>query len=43
MLVTSIVVIFQVPSYFLGWWVMDKWGRRWILFETMMIGINLCT
>ena len=30
---------FQVPSYFLGWWVMDKWGRRWILFETMMIGI----
>ena len=33
---------FQVPSYFLGWWVMDKWGRRWILFETMMIGIYLC-
>jgi len=32
----------EVPSYFLGWWVMDKWGRRWILFETMMIGGLSC-
>eukprot|EP00090_Calanus_glacialis_P012639 TRINITY_DN21241_c0_g1_i1.p1 TRINITY_DN21241_c0_g1~~TRINITY_DN21241_c0_g1_i1.p1 ORF type:complete len:616 (-),score=86.58 TRINITY_DN21241_c0_g1_i1:500-2347(-) len=32
----------EVPSYFLGWYVMDKWGRRWILFETMMIGGLSC-
>jgi len=32
----------EVPSYFLGWWVMDKWGRRWILFETMLIGGLSC-
>ena len=26
-----------MPSYFLGWYIMDKWGRRWILFGTMMV------
>jgi hypothetical protein len=32
----------EVPSYFLSWYVMDKWGRRWVLFETMMIGGLSC-
>jgi len=32
----------EVPSYLLGWYVMDKWGRRWVLFETMMIGGLSC-
>lgn len=32
----------EVPSYFIGWYFMDKWGRRWILFSTMMIGGLSC-
>ena len=32
----------EVPSYFIGWYIMDKWGRRWILFGTMMIGGLSC-
>ena len=28
----------EVPSYFMGWYAMDKWGRRWILFFTMVTG-----
>lgn len=32
----------EIPSYFLGWYVMDKWGRRWILFATMMVGGISC-
>ncbi len=28
----------EVPSYFIGWYAMDKWGRRWVLFATMMVG-----
>ncbi|XP_023337932.1 organic cation transporter protein isoform X1 [Eurytemora carolleeae] len=32
----------EVPSYFLGWYFMDKWGRRWVLFETMMLGGLSC-
>lgn len=28
----------EVPSYFIGWYAMDKWGRRWILFFTMVTG-----
>jgi len=32
----------EIPSYFLGWYAMDKWGRRWVLFETMMIGGLSC-
>jgi len=32
----------EVPSYFLSWFVMDKLGRRWVLFETMMIGGLSC-
>jgi len=32
----------EIPSYFVGWYVMDKWGRRWILFATMMIGGISC-
>ena len=32
----------EVPSYFIGWYCMDKWGRRWILFVTMMIGGLSC-
>ena len=28
----------EVPSYFMGWYAMDKWGRRWILFATMVTG-----
>lgn len=28
----------EIPSYFVGWYVMDKWGRRWILFATMTTG-----
>jgi len=32
----------EVPSYFIGWYYMDKCGRRWILFATMMIGGVSC-
>lgn len=32
----------EIPSYFVGWYVMDKWGRRWILFATMMTGGISC-
>lgn len=32
----------EIPSYFIGWYFMDKWGRRWILFSTMMIGGLSC-
>ena len=32
----------EIPSYFIGWYIMDKWGRRWILFGTMMIGGLSC-
>jgi len=32
----------EVPSYFFGWYYMDKWGRRWILFVTMMLGGLSC-
>ena len=28
----------EVPSYFIGWYAMDKWGRRWVLFATMVVG-----
>ena len=28
----------EVPSYFMGWYAMDKWGRRRILFFTMVTG-----
>ncbi len=28
----------EIPSYFVGWYAMDKWGRRWILFATMTTG-----
>lgn len=32
----------EIPSYFVGWYIMDKWGRRWILFATMMTGGISC-
>ena len=32
----------EIPSYFLGWYFMDRWGRRWILFATMMTGGVSC-
>ena len=32
----------EIPSYFLGWYFMDKWGRRWILFATMTTGGIAC-
>ena len=32
----------EIPSYFMGWWVMDKYGRRWCLFLTMMTGGISC-
>ena len=32
----------EIPSYFMGWFVMDKWGRRWCLFLTMMTGGISC-
>jgi len=32
----------EVPSYFVGWYLMDRWGRRWILFATMMTGGISC-
>ena len=32
----------EIPSYFVGWYIMDKWGRRWILFSTMMTGGISC-
>ncbi len=28
----------EIPSYFMGWYAMDKWGRRWVLFSTMTTG-----
>lgn len=28
----------EIPSYFVGWYAMDKWGRRWILFFMMTTG-----
>jgi hypothetical protein len=28
----------EIPSYFVGWYAMDKWGRRWILFAMMTTG-----
>ena len=28
----------EIPSYFVGWFAMDKWGRRWVLFTTMTSG-----
>ena len=32
----------EIPSYFMGWYVMDTWGRRWCLFLTMMTGGISC-
>nr|XP_040572189.1 organic cation transporter protein-like [Lepeophtheirus salmonis] len=34
--------VVEIPSYLIGWYVMDKWGRRWILFATMMTGGISC-
>ena len=34
--------VVEIPSYFLGWFLMDRWGRRWILFATMMTGGVSC-
>lgn len=30
--------VVEIPSYFVCWYAMDKWGRRWILFFTMTTG-----
>lgn len=37
-----ISAVVEVPSYIVHWWVMGTFGRRWCLFETMMVGGLSC-
>lgn len=32
----------EIPSYIITWYAMDRWGRRWVLCLTMMLGGMAC-
>ena len=37
-----ISAVVEVPSYFIGWYLMDRIGRRWLLLGTMVLGGLSC-
>ncbi|PSN42448.1 hypothetical protein C0J52_15942 [Blattella germanica] len=32
----------EIPSYIITWYTMDRWGRRWVLCLTMLLGGMAC-
>ncbi|XP_034934659.1 organic cation transporter protein-like [Chelonus insularis] len=34
--------IVEIPSYVITWYAMDRWGRRWVLCLTMLLGGLAC-
>ncbi|XP_067006278.2 carcinine transporter [Anabrus simplex] len=32
----------EIPSYIITWYAMDRWGRRWVLCLTMLLGGMAC-
>ncbi|KAJ4428893.1 hypothetical protein ANN_25886 [Periplaneta americana] len=34
--------VVEIPSYVITWYTMDRWGRRWVLCLTMMLGGMAC-
>jgi hypothetical protein len=34
--------VVEIPSYIITWYTMDRWGRRWILCLTMLLGGMAC-
>ncbi|GLG94196.1 Carcinine transporter [Gryllus bimaculatus] len=32
----------EIPSYIITWYAMDRWGRRWVLCLTMLLGGIAC-
>jgi hypothetical protein len=38
----AIMGVIEFPSYFLSWWAMDKYGRRWFSVMNMFIAAIGC-
>jgi hypothetical protein len=34
--------VVEIPSYIITWYTMDRWGRRWVLCLTMLLGGMAC-